>query len=1335
MDTFDGAKNDGERIMTRESGKRLRFAGIFLLSIFLFGAGWVSPCRGHDYLEPGGIAPMPAAKPEGGGQPPANHPAVDRDNLDPVGVDRGEFTLEAQDFSLPGRGPALEIRRSYRSQSAINMRFGYGWDLNYNLRLRKLHSGNVVILDGRNRKDEYVFNPADGSFRAPAGIYHALSDDGDGTFSVTDKHGTKYDFDLNGCLSAIVDRNGNALTFTYDPAGKLPIQGTSAYFVNQATGVIGYDYRLTKVTDPAGREISFAYNSDGRLAAVSDFAGRTWRYGYDVAGNLVSVIAPAADGSPDGATTTYAYDVRHNLVSITDPEGRTYLINHYDDQGRVDRQTYGDGTATVAYSPETRATAVTNANGFLTEWTCNSSGNPTRKKIYTAGLRPGDPPFYVSTNEYNAGGELTKTVFPRGNWIKYVYDDRGNLLEMRRKKIDAPDTDDPAGDLVTAFTYEPRFNFVKTATDPNGNVTTYDYDENGNLIRVTYPAPAGGSNEARFAYDAFGQLETIIDPNGMITEYARDPATGCATRIVSDAGEGRLNCVVETTYDPLGNPLAVRDALGRVAACHYDRLGRPIETAAPVPFGFLTRYQYDRNNNLRSVERQADAAATEWQATGYRYTTLDLPAAITDAAGNETVFGYDAIDNRTLVRDAEGNATIYAYDERNLLWKTTDALGNVTEYDYDPNGNLKEIKDARGKITASAYDDFDRLISTTFPDGSTETYAYDKNSNLIRRTDRKGQAFTFAYDGLNRLTAKTLPDGSIVGYRYDPGSRLVEVTDRSGAIRLEYDALSRLTHVTYPDGKGLGYEYDAAGNRTRLVYPDASIVTYAYDELNRLIEVGDNAGGAIALYTYDALSRRTRMEMANGTQATYAYDRINRLTGLINRAGDTLISSFAYAYDRVGNRLTMIVNEAEAHAYGYDDIYQLTSVIYPGGTTTTYQYDAGGNRVSLTGTSGTTTYVVNDLNQYASAGGTTFACDQNGNFIGDGTFTFVYDAENRLTAASRDGLTAAYEYDAFGRRIGKNVNNAVTQYLYDGDRVIAEYDGTGGLRRKFVHGPGIDEPILMDDGAGAYYYHFDGLGSVTDLTGGTGLVAERCDYDVFGRPDAAGTFGNPHLFTAREYDSETGLYYYRARHFHPGLGRFLQPDPLGCAAGMNLYTYVNNNPVNAVDPLGLVTVIVHGIGHHGKGYSGGIKRALESSGEQVIEIRWSGFILDKTVYGNVANKILEAQMLAQAKKENLNIIGHSWGTVVVGEVLHGTRIKADNLISLGSPYFDYSSISKSWMNFWSPVDPISWGSAFRGVINPGQFDIYWGVPHLNYWNHPDVINEICKKLKGTKWKK
>ncbi len=196
-----------------------------------------------------------------------------------------------------------------------------------------------------------------------------------------------------------------------------------------------------------------------------------------------------------------------------------------------------------------------------------------------------------------------------------------------------------------------------------------------------------------------------------------------------------------------------------------------------------------------------------------------------------------------------------------------------------------------------------------------------------------------------------------------------------------------------------------------------------------------------------------------------------------------------------------------------------------------------------------------------------------------GTTTYTYDYENRLIDINGFTIncslfTANYKYDPFGRRIEKNVNGVITRYVYDREDILFELDGSGNIITEYVHGPGIDEPIAMLRNNQTYYYHADGLGSIIAITNSAGQVVQRYEYDSFGNItyQQDPNFLQPYTYTGREYDNESGLYYYRARYYDAKVGRFISEDPIGLEGGINAYRYVGNNPVNFVDPEGLTSI-------------------------------------------------------------------------------------------------------------------------------------------------------------------
>jgi RHS repeat-associated protein len=729
-------------------------------------------------------------------------------------------------------------------------------------------------------------------------------------------------------------------------------------------------------------------------------------------------------------------------------------------------------------------------------------------------------------NAYDAQGNLQATTDAMGNTTTYEYDSSNNLT-LQSAQADA------ATVVTTQYTYN-SFGEVLTATDPLGFVTTNTYDTHGNLLTVTTPSPSSGvaGSVTTFTYDTKGQLQTIKDPLNNVTTLAYYP-TGLINTI-TDAQQK----VTTYTYDLHGNRKSVTDAMNN-----------------------LTTFDYD---------------------TGDRLKTITYPGTT-----GTTQFGYDYRGRRTSVTDQNGKTTTYAYDDADRLTSVTDAAtpGNVTTYGYDTESNLTSITDANNHQTTFNYDAYGRVTKATFPSTLIETYGYDADNNLISKIDRKNQQITYTYDQLNRLTGKMYPDSTTVNYTYDNDSRLTQVSDPTGTYQFTFDNMGRLTSTTtnynFLTARAFttGYGYDAASNRTSFTDPEGGATTYGYDTLNRLQTLTPPSAFTTGNFgfSYDALNRRTQMTRPNNIATNYGYDNLSRLLSVLHQNGSTTFDGATYGVDNAGNRTSRTLQPSgTASNYGYDAIYELTGVTQNSTTTESYTYDAVGNRLSSLGVS---PYNVNTSNELTSTPSTTYMYDYNGNtltkVVGSNTTTYAWDYENRLSIVTLPGSggTVTFAYDPFGRRIKKVTSTTTSIFAYDGDNLIEETNSSGTAVARYEPTQNIDEPLAMLRSGVISYLHADGLGSITSLSSSAGSIANTYTYDSFGKLTAStGALVNPFQYTARESDTETGLYYYRARYYDPSTGRFINEDPIRFEGGLDFYDYVQNNPPNLTDPSGWLSV-------------------------------------------------------------------------------------------------------------------------------------------------------------------
>jgi RHS repeat-associated protein len=518
-------------------------------------------------------------------------------------------------------------------------------------------------------------------------------------------------------------------------------------------------------------------------------------------------------------------------------------------------------------------------------------------------------------------------------------------------------------------------------------------------------------------------------------------------------------------------------------------------------------------------------------------------------------------------------------------------------------------------------------IQVRLGNASTE-YTYDFADNLAQKTDRNGRVTQFAYDDLDRLITETwVGGGNVIQYAYDKASNLASAMDNFSSLAFSYDARDRVRTVDNADTPSvpnvvLTYSYDARGNvlstGDAVSGSPAGLNSYAYDALDRMTQITQSGTGVAPKrvdFNYNPLGQFAGIDRFSdlaGTQAVvnsnFEYDTLNRLTALThsNPANPTPLNFFNFVYDSA-SRITSITDIDGPTSYEYDDRDQLTAANHadPANPDENYLYDANGNRISshLHGTG----YVTDSHNRLTSDGTFNYEYDMEGNMTlrteiaTSATREFQWDFRNRLAAViDRDTMggetqRVEFTYDTFNRRISKTVtaagNSTTRHFVYDGIDVLLEFldpdssgPGPSTLDSRLLHGPAVDQVLAQEDGVGTVLWHItDHLGTVRNLVDNTGTVANHLTYDSYGNviAESKPAVDSRYLYTGREFDAETGLYYYRARYYDARAGRFVGEDPIGFARrDTNLYRYVGNEPTFWGDPLGLSPADTAALGEH-----------------------------------------------------------------------------------------------------------------------------------------------------------
>jgi RHS repeat-associated protein len=1090
----------------------------------------------------------------------SNNPYIYRHGIN---FSTGNKYFQQKDISLPGADTTIMFSRNYNSQSKESSILGFGWNFSWNDRLVFGNSFGLAILIRSDGSMVHFSPQGTDTWISKLGKKTIIIKTDTG-YILTESNNTRLFFNNDGRLIEKRDRNSNSIILTYD------------------------GQNLKTISDTFGRNLTLNYSADSLLEKLSTPIG-TFSYGYDTNKNLISAT------KPDGSVVHYLYEDPkdiHNLTGVIDANNVRTQTTGYDAADRVVSSSLANGSEAIAIAYESNyKRIITDSLGIATIYQLEVYQGVARVGSMTG---PGCSSCGGNSNikyAYNDRSQITEATDANGMKTAYTYDEAGNTTSVT-KAFGTP--------LVstTTSTYDPATNRIATVSKPSvanpsqQTVTRMTYDEHGNLLSQEQSGFSESdqiSSITRYTYTNDGQIATIDGPRSDV-----DDATSF-TYYPNDAGQGNnrgnlhtvTNALGHTTtysdYNVFGQAETVTDANNRVNTRAYDANG--LLTSATTA-ELTTKYAYNAAGQLLTVTLPGSKVIT------CSYTLAGQIEKITDSLGNSITYAYDSEGRRTgeEIRDPQNALTRYAgygYDDNGRLNKVTlpDEAEETSEYDLV--GNLVKTINATGMETEYQYDLLNRLQSVTEAGEATAGYTHDGHDNVKTVTDANNKVTTFTSDDFGRKIFNTAPDTGLTDYSYDAAGNLNSVTDaKEQTITYAYDALNRPVSQSYADGDDILFTYDQGANaigRLSRITDWEGTDSFAYDTAGRLVTETRVIGPTTHTIVYiwnAATGELAGMTYPSGLTLSYSRDAGGQISA-IDMDGATLVSAVTHL--PFGPLKTATLGSVSLNR-DYDQRYNVARIA-AGSLDYGYTRDAGGNVTKIAGiqipttAGGTIEYNYNPANnQLTTAIPKEYSYDANGNMTSDGTRTFTYDALNRLIKVEQQGATVAtYGYNSANRRISKTVGETTTHYIYDlNSQLIAETLVDGTPLREYIYLDG--EPLALreyESNPGTYYFVNDHLGTPQQLVTATGTVIWQAAYLAYGQAQIqVQAVKNNLRFPGQYYDTETGLHYNWHRFYDPETGRYISADPIGLTGGMNLYAYVKNDPINWIDPWGLLGEVV-----------------------------------------------------------------------------------------------------------------------------------------------------------------
>ncbi len=930
-----------------------------------------------------------------------------------------------------------------------------------------------------------------------------------------------------GCFDSLVEQENYWHYFNQD--------NRLSYCYQKNAGKV--ESQLIAITDQNGNTARIEYQSDGKIHKLFDAVGREIVFAYHDGGWCRSFSLE------DGRSATFEYDSVGHLIKTTDFAGIRTLYE-YDREGYLLRMCVGRKKRTTNFYYLNRSNfrtveSIVDAMGNKTTYELTSLNPRTVRITHPEGNTTSYQSqngltekvtdslgFYTSTQYEN--GQPVRFRDKRGFETAYAYDARGNQVEICYP-----------GNRRYRYEYDLEDRLVKR-TDPLSHSQQFEYDENGNLIKMISPS----GKEVVYRYNEKGQI-TEVQGEGDVKFYFEHDSFG---NIVRTSNTDGLNII--TTYDALGYRLmSSTDENGNTHRFDYDANNRL--TFVTNPDGSHSKNIYDCCSGLQAVDELGNKIT-------YERDLLNNITSLIDEKGAETKLFYNGNAWLSKIVDPMDRVISLVKNANGLTTSSENPSGGKVFFDYDEQGNLLTYQDQQGKQILFEYNSNNEVIKNTDYMGESMHYKRDDLGRIVEVINARGNRVAVQYDAENRVIEKRYDQEVVAVRRIDDVKNTIKIEERHGTVNIQFDETFLPVEIAYPNRSRASFAYDNIANLEKITYGDQLSINYVYDARDRLTSI--KWQDHFINLSYDKANNLLKETRSNDTHTDYEVNTSQRIMALNHIKGDEVFA---------GIKLDRDVLDRVTNA-------EIIGPVAPPETLPGFQrsiemdYDAK-------------TLLVD---------GQRYAFDLDGNLITGKDWAAVYDHENMPVEITFNGWHKQYTYDSNGFRVSEKCGDSQVDFQYDlSGKLLFESNADGAILKSYIYG-GDRLFAVVDSQGDALFYHYDDMGNTMALTDAAGNLFEAYDYEPYGQ--IRGTLGkmDHNRFTfGGSYgvmDEGQGLYAYKRRFYHSGLGMFIQKDPIGLAGGGNDYAFAAGNPKLYVDPQG-TSAILAGLFAAGSAIYGGYR--------------------------------------------------------------------------------------------------------------------------------------------------